>query len=106
MKKKVAKLGQERQNVLIEKVSDHITKNLKAIDEKQGANLKAFMTDLPGELRITCWSKMQQGSGTENLELAKQIHKYCVDGVLEAFGVSGAAASKALAATPKKKSEK
>lgn len=106
VKKKVAKLGQERQNVLIEKVSDHITKNLKAIDEKQGANLKAFMTDLPGELRIACWSKMQQGSGTENLELAKQIHKYCVDGVLEAFGVSGAAASKALATTSKKKSEK
>lgn len=106
VKKKVAKLGQERQNVLIEKVSDHITKNLKSLDDKQGASLKAFMSDLPGELRIACWSKMQQGSGTENLELAKQIHKYCVDGVLEAFGVSGAAASKALASTPKKKNEK
>jgi hypothetical protein len=107
VKKKVAKLGQERQNVLIEKVSDHITKHLKAIDEKQGANLKSFMHDLPGELRIACWSKMQQGSGTENLELAKQIHKYCVDGVLEAFGVN-AAKAKDLAGAPsaKKKSEK
>ena len=107
VKKKVAKLGQERQNVLIEKVSDHITKNLKSLDDKQGANLKAFMSDLPGELRIACWSKMQQGSGTENLELAKRIHHFCVDGVLEAFGVSGAAAAKALSNTaPKKKSEK
>lgn len=108
VKKKVVKLGQERQNILIEKVSDHITKNLKSLDEKQGTNLKAFMSDLPGELRIACWSKLQSGSGTENLELAKQIHKWCVEGVLEAFGVSGASAAKALSssAPAKKKSDK
>lgn len=107
VKKKVIKLGQERQNVLIEKVSDHITKKLRVIDEKQGANLKAFMNDLPGELRIACWSKLQQSSGTENLELAKQIHKYCVDGVLEAFGVNAAAGTKTVPVpAPKKKSEK
>lgn len=107
VKKKISKLGQERQNILIEKVSEYITKELKTLDDKQGKNLHDFMDDLPGELRIACWSKMQQGSGTENLELAKKIHHWCVDGVLEAFGVNGAAAAKALQSSqPKKKSEK
>jgi hypothetical protein len=99
VKKKVAKLGQEKQNILIEKVADHVTKHLKALDEKQGKNLQEFMKDLPGELRVSAWSKLTQGSGTDNLELAKTVHKWCVETVLEVFGVSADAAVKALSAS-------
>jgi hypothetical protein len=99
VKKKVAKLGQEKQNVLIEKVTDHVTKHMKTLDDRQGANLRDFMRDLPGELRVSAWSKLTQGSGTDNLELAKTVHKWCVETVLEVFGVSADAAVKALQAT-------
>jgi ribosomal protein S17E len=104
VKKKVAKLGQEKQNILIEKVADYVTKQLKSLDEKQGANLRKFMGDLPGELRVAAWSKLTQGSGTDNLELSKQVHKYCVETILECFGVSADSAIKALStpATTKK----
>lgn len=103
VKKKVNKLGTEKHNILIEKVTDYVTKNLKTLDDKQGKNLQDFMKDLPGELRVACWSKLTQGSGTENLELAKQIHKWCVEGILESFGVSADAAIKALSSAPSKK---
>lgn len=96
VKKKVAKLGQEKQNVLIEKVSEYVTKNLKTLDEVQGKNLQSFMKDLPGELRVSAWSKLTQGSGVDNLELAKAVHRWCVESVLEVFGVSADAAVKAL----------
>ena len=101
-KKKVAKLGQEKQNILIEKVSEHV-KSLKTLDEKQGKNLHDFMADLPGELRVSAWSKLTQSAGVENLEMAKLIHKYCVETVLEVFGVSADAATKALSAAKKGK---
>ena len=101
VKKKVAKLGQEKQNVLIEKLADYVTKNLKTIDDKQGQNLRDFMIDLPGELRVSAWSKLTAG-GAENLALAKQIHKYCVETILEVFGASVDAAKTAAAAPAKK----
>jgi ribosomal protein S17E len=109
VKKKVAKLGQEKQNILIEKVADYVTKQLKTLDETQGKNLGAFMKDLPGELRVSAWSKLTQGSGTDNLDLARSVHKYCVESVLEVFGVSTETATKALSSTPaggSKKSKK
>jgi hypothetical protein len=53
---------------------------------------------------VACWSKLTQGSGTDNLELAKAVHRWCVEGVLESFGVSADAAIKALSATPTTKS--
>jgi hypothetical protein len=93
VKKKVKKLGQEKQNVLIEKVADVITKKLKSLTEEQGQNLRKFFIDLPGELRVSAWSKIIQGSGVENLELSKQVHKYCVDQILSTFGVSNAPAA-------------
>jgi len=104
VKPKIKKLGQEKHNILIDKVTEYITKHLKTLNEKQGKNLQEFMSDLPGELRVSCWSKLTQGSGTENLELAKQIHKWCVEGILETFGVTADAAIKALQTqTPSKK---
>lgn len=107
VKKKVKKLGAEKQNILIDKVTTYITKELKSLNDKQGQNLRSFMNDLPGEHRVSCWSKLTQGSGTENLDLAKSIHKWCVEGILESFGVSADAAIKALSTqSTKKKAEK
>jgi hypothetical protein len=86
VKSKIAKLGQEKLNVAIEKVSDHVTKNLKVLDDNQGANLRDFMGDLPAELRVSAWSKLTAG-GVNNLELAKSVHKWCVNHILSVFGV-------------------
>ena len=103
--KKVAKLGQEKHNVLVEKVAEYVTKQLKSLDETQGKNLREFMKDLPGEIRVSCWSKLTS-NGSENLVLSKQVHKYCVDTILDVFGVSSDAATKAMAAASQKKGKK
>lgn len=105
VKKKVAKLGQEKQNILIEKVADYVTKSLKTIDDKQGENLGKFMKDLPGELRVAAWSKLT-ANGSENLALSKAVHKHCVESILEVFGVAQEAAAKAASAAPAKKGRK
>ena len=87
VKKKISKLGQEKLNVTIEKVADFVTKNLKILDDNQGANLRDFMGDLPAELRVAAWSKLTAG-GVNNLELAKSVHKWCVNHILSVFGAS------------------
>jgi len=87
VKSKIAKLGQEKLNVSIEKVADYVTKNLKVLDDNQGANLRDFMGDLPAELRVAAWSKLTAG-GVNNLELAKSVHKWCVEHILSVFGVA------------------
>lgn len=99
---KVKKMGQEKLNSVVEKVSEYVTGKLKKIDDTQGANLAAFMKDLPGELRVAAWSKLTQGSGVDNLELAKSVHKFCVGSVLEVFGVDGTVAAAATASAKKK----
>jgi hypothetical protein len=107
VKKKVVKLGQEKQNVLIEKLADYVTKGLKTLDDAQGENLRKFMKDLPGELRVSAWSKLT-ANGVENLTLSKQVHKYCVELILEVFGASvdGAKTAATAPATPAKKGRK
>jgi hypothetical protein len=92
VKGKIAKLGQEKLNVAIEKVADYVTKNLKTLDDNQGANLRDFMGDLPAELRVSAWSKLTAG-GVNNLELAKSVHKWCVNHILSVFGVDKGEAS-------------
>ena len=87
VKKKIAKLGQEKLNIAIEKVSDYVTKNLTTLDDNQGANLRDFMKHLPAELRVSAWSKLT-AAGVEKLDLAKSVHKWCVDSILEVFGAS------------------
>jgi len=86
VKKKIDKLGQEKLNIAIEKMADYVTKNLTTLDDNQGKNLKAFMDNLPAELRVSAWSKLTSG-GVEKLELAKSVHKWCVEGILGVFGV-------------------
>jgi hypothetical protein len=83
---KVKRLSQDRLNGVIDKTAEFVTKNLTTLSEKQGTNIREFMTDLPGELRVSCWGKLTS-QGLEKLELAKSVHKYCAAAVLEVFGV-------------------
>jgi hypothetical protein len=92
VKSKIARLGQEKLNVAIEKVADYVTKNLKSLDDEQGQNLQDFMKHLPAELRVAAWSKLTAG-GVEKLELAKSVHKWCVESILACFGVEKGTAS-------------
>jgi hypothetical protein len=61
--------------------------NINTLTDDQGRNLQAFFKDLPGELRTSAWSKLS-AKGVEKLELAKSIHKWCIDSILETFGVT------------------
>jgi len=83
---KVKKLTHDRINGLIEKVAEYVTANLKVLTEKQGTNIKNFMSDLTGEHRVSCWGKLTS-QGLDKLELAKSIHKHCAASVLDVFGV-------------------
>ena len=111
IKSKIVKLGQEKQNIVIEKVAEYVIKQCKTLTDDQGANLRDFMIDLPGELRVSAWSKLTAG-GIENLELAKSVHKWCVTSILEVFGVknenavSDAKTNVVLEAKPSKKKSK
>jgi len=92
-KKKIERHGVERLNVAIDKVTDHTVKEYgaKGLSECQGKNLDAFMQNLPPEQRVSCWMKLTQ-SGMDTLPLAKSIHKFCVKGILDIFGVPPGAA--------------
>jgi hypothetical protein len=85
VKAKVKRQGQEALNTCIDKVADHLSK-CDTLDDRQGKNLRDFMNDLPGELRIACWGKLTR-DGIEKIELAKAIHKWCAEGMLKVFGV-------------------
>lgn len=86
VREKVKRMTNERLNALIEKVATYTDKHCTSLDEMQGNNLKNFMTDLPGELRISCWSKLSK-SGLNKLDLVKSVHKYCASLILDVFGV-------------------
>lgn len=88
VKAKIARLGQEKLNVAIDKVTEYLHgQNINTLTDDQGRNLQAFFKDLPGELRTSAWSKLS-AKGVEKLELAKSIHKWCIDSILETFGVT------------------
>ena len=83
--KVLSKKRAELLNTAIEKASEYVQK-LDRITEAQGKNLTAFMNDLPGELRISLWTKMT-AAGVDKLDLAKSIHKFLAKDVLDVFGV-------------------
>jgi hypothetical protein len=83
---KVKRMTQDQLNGAIEKVAEYVTSNFTKLTAKQGENLKSFMNDLPGELRVSCWSKLT-AHGMDKLDLAKSVHKYCAEAILEVFGV-------------------
>lgn len=84
-KKVVSKKRTELLNSAIEKAAEYVTK-LDTLTENQGTNLAAFMKDLPGELRISLWTKLTV-SGVDKLDLAKSVHKYLAKDILDVFGV-------------------
>jgi len=84
-KKVTSKKRTELLNSAIEKAAEYVTK-LDVLSENQGNNLAAFMKDLPGELRISLWTKVTV-SGVDKLDLAKSVHKYLAKDILDVFGV-------------------
>lgn len=88
VKNKIVKLGQERWNILIDKIQTHVHKpEFKAFDDVTGPNLGLFMRDLPDELKINLWSKITQ-LGIDRVELAKSIHKHVVKDICGVFNVT------------------
>lgn len=81
----INKKKQDLLNDAIEKAAEYVNK-LDNITEAQGKSLNAFMEDLPGELRISLWTKLTM-HGIDKLALAKSIHKYLAKNVLDVFGV-------------------
>ncbi len=88
--KVTSKKKAELLNLAIEKVAEYAQK-LNTLTDKQGKNVNTFAKDLPGELRISLWTKLT-ASGIEKLELAKAVHKHMAKEVLEVFGVPYGAA--------------
>ena len=86
VKRKVSRLTQDRQNDMIDRVTDYCLKNLEEVTEKQGKNIKEFMLTLPDELKISLWSKLAS-KGSEKLKFAKSVHKHVVRDVLQVFGM-------------------
>lgn len=91
VRSKVVGRGVDKLNACIDKLAEHVIKNCEKLTDKQAENLKSFMTDLSGELRISCWSKLT-AQGIDKIELAKSIHKNCAELVLQVFGVPMGAA--------------
>jgi hypothetical protein len=83
---RIADLGQEAHNICIERLVTYIGKNVERFTNEQGQNVRAFMLDLPAELRVNLWSMITQ-RGTEKLEIAKTIHPHVVDLMTGVFGV-------------------
>lgn len=86
VKAKCSKFQQGRQNDLVAKVSDYVTKNVDKLNDQQGKNVREFMQDIPEELKISLWSQLTK-QGIDKIDLAKSIHKHCADLVLGVFGV-------------------
>lgn len=83
---KVKKLGQGKQNEIVDRVSEYVLKEVTKLSDAQGQNLHALMKDLPEELRINLWSKLT-AHGIDKIELARSVHKHCAALVLDVFGV-------------------
>ena len=86
VKAKVKRLGQGRQNDVVERVAAFVIGEVSKLSDRQGDNLKELMKDLPDELRISLWSKLTS-QGIDKIELAKSVHKHCAELVLGVFGV-------------------
>ena len=84
VKAKINKLGNEKFNILIEKIADHSVENVWTA--KQAKNIVAFMKALPAELKIVLWSSIVDHEN-RNLKNIKMFHKYCKDIIIEAVNM-------------------
>jgi len=72
VKTKINKLGNEKYNILIEKIADHSVDNIWTA--KQAKNIVAFMKLIPAELKIVLWSSIVDHEN-RNLKNIKMFHK-------------------------------
>jgi hypothetical protein len=86
VKDRLDKLGQEKLNIAVEKVTEYLLKEVKELDKKQAKNFKEFMKSLPGELRVACWCSITS-AGVDKLELTRSAHPHVIDLILEVVGV-------------------
>lgn len=85
VQKKIQKMGQEKWNILCDKVSEHLLK-VDKVTKKQGTNLEKFAKELPAELRINFWMKVI-APGLDKIDMIKSVHPYLAPAVLDVFGV-------------------
>jgi hypothetical protein len=86
VRSKIANMGQERFNIAIERLVEHVSKHCESVNAKQGGNIVEFMKDLPGELRILLWTKLT-ANGSTKIKLTRSIHAHVMPFVLDVFGV-------------------
>lgn len=77
--------NQDKWVAAIEKLAEAVFKETKLTDT-QGKNIGTFMEDLPGELRISLWTKLTT-AGVERMDIIRVIKKHCVQHVLGVFNV-------------------
>ena len=82
--KKVEKLGQEKWNICISKLVEHMKK--KVVTEKQAKNVGKFVGTLPGELRVNWWTSMAATDTTEQATNIKVTHPFVSPHILNVYG--------------------
>jgi hypothetical protein len=86
IRKKVLRLGQGRQNDVVDKVAAYAVKELTKLNTQQGENMGQLFIDLPDELKLSLWGKLT-AEGIDKIDLAKSAHQYCAKHVMDCFGV-------------------
>lgn len=93
-KKKIESLGQEKWNICIDKIKDHVNKN--GLTAEQGANLELFANSLPDELIVVLWGVLST-PGMEKMQQVRIAHKAIVKHILRIFKDNPEAMKKAMA---------
>jgi len=81
-------IGRDRIDVMVsavEKVTDYCA-TLATVNDKQAANLKAFIWDLEKDHRVSLWQRLAKG-GNARLPFIRSIHPAVVHAICDAFGV-------------------
>lgn len=86
VRKTIQSMGQERWNMVIDRVCDYVNDHVTKFSPKQAENIGALVGDLPAELRIVIWGRLV-AKGVERVELAKSMHSQIVGPILKVFGV-------------------
>jgi hypothetical protein len=81
-KKKIEALGQEKWNICIDKIKEHVAKH--GLEESQGDNLGKFSDILPDELIVVLWGSLST-PGMEKMTQVRIAHKALVKHILRIF---------------------
>lgn len=93
-KGKIEKLGQEKWNICIDKIKEHVNKH--GLTEEQGPNLALFADMLPDELIVVLWGTLST-PGMEKMQQVRIAHKAIVKHILRIFKDNPDAMKKAAA---------